>query len=137
MLYSIRGYQEDTVEGNPPGQLFDVTFPVWRIGEGILFASRFAETFDGVEGLAVRCRFTGLSGRSLVSLSGARAVFGDDTSRSTEIDVEAQASMQRIKDNLVEVLHQLLVPLYERFNFMHLPVLLVDQELARMARGRF
>ena len=65
-LYTIRGYFEDELEllpgakRIPGGEVLDVTLPVWRIAEGLLFASRFAETFDGVAEIAIRCRFTGL-----------------------------------------------------------------------------
>jgi hypothetical protein len=42
-----------------------------------------------------------------------------------------------VRDNLAEVLHQLLTPLYERFAFFRLPIILVEEELERMVRGRF
>ena len=136
-LYTIRGYAEDALEGRAAGTLFDITLPVWRIGEGILFAHRVAETFEGAEALAIRCRYTGLDGRKLVSITGRREVMIDHTSRSNGIVLEAQTTIQQVKDNLVEVLHQLLTPLYERFDFMQLPASLVDHELQNMLRGRF
>jgi hypothetical protein len=136
-LYTIRGYAEDELENRPPGQAFDITLPVWRVGEGILFAARLAETFADVEAIAIRCRYTGLNGRALVSVSGDRAAFGDDVSRTDEIVLETQATPEQLRDNLAEVLHQLLTPLYERFAFFRLPIVLVEQELARMVRGRF
>jgi hypothetical protein len=42
----------------------------------------------------------------------------------------AQAIPQRINENLIEFIHRLLAPLYERFNFFRLSVELVAQELA-------
>jgi hypothetical protein len=137
MLYSIRGYQEDGLEGKPSGTLFDITLPVWRIGEGILFAHRLAAAFEGVEAMAIRCRYTGLEGRKLICVTGRREVWDDQVSRSNEIVLETQATMHQVQDNLVEVLHQLLAPLYERFSFMRLPASLVDQEFRSMAKGRF
>jgi hypothetical protein len=136
-LYTIRGYAEDELENRPPGQVLDITLPVWRVGEGILFAARLAETFAEVEAIAIRCRFTGLNDRSLVSVSGDRAIFGDDVSRTDEIALETLATTEQLRDNLAEVLHQLLTPLYERFAFFRLPIVLVEEELARMSRGRF
>ena len=74
-LYTIRGYAED---GSPdqvtPGTAIDVTLPVWRIGEGILFASRLAETFEDVDAIAIECRFTGLMHRHLTSLGHSRVM---------------------------------------------------------------
>lgn len=114
-----------------------MTLPVWRIGEGVLFASRLAETFQDVEAIAILCRYTGLKGRRLVSVTGDRAVFGDDISQTDEITLELQATSGQLRDNLAEVIHQLLIPLYERFSFFQLPITLVESELAKMAKGRF
>jgi hypothetical protein len=136
-LYTIRGYAEDELENRPPGRAFDITLPVWRVGEGILFATRFAETFADVDTIALRCRYTGLNGRTLVSLTGDRAVFGDDVCRTDEVVLQTQATPAQLRDNLAEVLHQLLMPLYERFAFFRLPIILVEQELAKMISRRF
>lgn len=136
-LYTIRGYAEDALENRAPGHLFDVTLPVWRIAEGLLFARRLAESFEDVDAIATWCHFTGLNGRRLTSVTGNRAVFGDDVSGTDEIAIETQSTLQQIDDNLVEVMHQLLIPLYERFSFFRLPVVLVEEELSRMMRGRF
>jgi hypothetical protein len=51
--------------------------------------------------------------------------------------MEAQVTPQQVDDNLVEVIQRLLTPLYERFSFFRLPVVLVEEELADMVRGRF
>lgn len=136
-LYTIRGYAEDDLENHPPGHVFDIVLPVWRVGEGILFASRFAEQFEGVESIAVYCRFTGLNGRALESIGGNRLLFGDDVSQTDEVRMEAQVTPEQIADNLPEILHGLLSPLYEKFSFFQLPMMLVEQELERMIDGRF
>jgi hypothetical protein len=135
-LYTIRGYSEDGLATRPAGQLFDVTLPVWRIAEGLLFANRLAATFENVDAIAIRCRFTGLAGRRLTSVVGNRAVFGDDVSGTNEITLSSEATPEQIQDNLAEVLHPLLLPLYERFSFFQLPFVLVEEELAAMRRGR-
>jgi hypothetical protein len=135
-LYTIRGYAEDALESRPPGQFFDVTLPVWRIAEGLLFARRLAEDFDDVDAIATWCRFTGLNNRRLTSVTGTRGVFGDEVSVTDEIFMETQTTLQQIDDNLVEVIHQLLIPLYERFSFFRIPEVLVEEELSSMMRGR-
>ena len=111
--------------------------PVWRIAEGVLFAKRLAETYQDVDAILVKCRFTGLDGRQLTSVTDRRAVFGKYVSRTEEKVLKTQATPQQIDDNLVEVIHQLLSPLYECFNFFRLPFALVEEELAQMTRGRF
>lgn len=66
-LYTVRGYREDDERDHkPPGRMFHTTLPIWRVGEGLLFASRFAATFEEVDQIAVYCRFTGLENRCLV-----------------------------------------------------------------------
>jgi len=134
-LYTIRGYSEDDLDSRAPGQVFDVTLPVWRIGEGILFAARLAKTFEDVDAITIICRYTGLGGRQLVSVTGNRPVFGDDVSQTDEIILDVQATPAQLQDNLAEVLHQLLTPLYERFSFFQLPITLVEDELAEMVKG--
>lgn len=134
-LYTIRGYSEDGVERIPAGKVLDVTLPVWRIAEGLLFAGRFAETFDGVAEIAIHCRFTGLKGRRLTSITGKRFSPRGDISSTDEVTLTGQATPQQVRDNLAEILHPLLLPLYEHFNFFKLPFDLVEEELASL-RGR-
>jgi hypothetical protein len=42
-----------------------------------------------------------------------------------------------MNDNLVEILHPMLAPLYERFEFFELPLALVRTEIERMRHNRF
>jgi len=137
-LYTIRGYSEDGLpERAEPGRTIDITLPVWRIGEGLLFAARLAETFEDVEAIAIECRFTGLNGRVLTSLNGDRMVFNDRVSHTAEVTLRGQATLDQVRDNLTEVMHALLVPLYERFDFFLLSRELVETELTRLRNGRF
>ena len=74
-LYTIRGYTEDSLEDRrsvQPGTVVDVTLPVWRIGEVLYFASRFLDEFNDVQAVLVNCRFTGLSGRTITSVTPNR-----------------------------------------------------------------
>jgi hypothetical protein len=48
-----------------------------------------------------------------------------------------QTSAEEVRDNLAEVMRELLTPLYERFSFFQLSPQLVTEELARMGSGRF
>ncbi len=136
-LYTIRGYLEDRRDITP-GRAFYIPLPIWRIGEGLLFASRFAETFEEVDQIALHCRFTGLKGRFLETghqhserlLSGAYPISTD------EVILTGQITQQQIQDNLAEVLHPLLQRLYGQFNFFKLPFDVVAQELHQMRSNR-
>lgn len=103
----------------------------------MLFAARLAEVFEEVEAIAVECRFTGLDGRYVTSIDFNRAVFNDRFSRTAEVTLTGRATLDQIRDNLTEFMHQLLTPLYERFDFLPLSSELVDTELARLRGGRF
>lgn len=137
-LYTIRGYLEDG-QDNAPGRVFYIPLPIGRIGEGLLFASRFAETFEEVEQIALHCRFTGLEGRSLrwspqyVTPSSR----GGSSSSTNEVILTGQITQQQIQDNLAEVLHPLLQRLYVQFNFFKLPFDVVAQELHQMRSNRY
>lgn len=137
-LYTIRGYKEDSLPDRArPGSVIDVTLPVWRVGEGLLFAARLAEAFEDVEAIAIECRFTGLRNRTMVSVTGDRAMFDNRVSQSDEIAMTSVATSEQIRDNLAEIMHALLAPLYERFDLLRLPFELVDTELTRLRNGRF
>ena len=136
-LYTIRGYLEDDERDNgpPPGHVFHTTLPIWRIGEGLLFASRFAETFEEVDKIAVYCRFTGLKDRCLAFTRLNRLCFTNDSSSTDGVTLTEQFTQLQVQDNLAEVLHPLLQPLYEKFNFFNLSFDDVAEELQRLRRG--
>jgi len=133
-LYTIRGYTEDSLVNIPAGQVIDITLPVWRVGEAAYFATRYAAQFEAVEAIAIYVRFTGLNGRALTSINGRRLLFDDRLCRTDEVVLETTTSVAQLRDNMVEVIHELLRPLYEAFSFFELSAVLVEEELARMRR---
>jgi Putative DNA-binding domain len=137
-LYTIRGYSEDGIPDRlQAGAAINLTTPVWRVGEGVLFASRFAEAFEGVESIAIECTFTGLKDRYLTSIDGMRAMFDDLHSRTDTVTLVGQPTVLQVRDNLAEVMQALLSPLYERFDFFVAPFELFDTELNKLRSGRF
>ena len=136
-LYSIQGYLEDGVDQHAvPGRAFDVGITIRRVGEALIFARAWAETFEEVEQIFIRCRFTGLDGRGLASL-GTMTVFHSlfpKLCRTDVVDLQGQATPQQIEDNLAEVLHAFLRPLYERFDFYELQLGTVQRALQGMRR---
>jgi hypothetical protein len=135
-LYQLRGYDEDGSERFRPGEAFDFTLPIWRVGEPVLFVSRLGTTFGNNPTVALRCRYTGLRGRRLASHDIMRyvpsAVCHDD-----QVILQAQFSCEEADQNLAEVLLLLLSPLYERFGFFELTPALVNGEVKALRRGQF
>jgi hypothetical protein len=137
-LYTIRGYSEDGIPDRlQAGAAINLTTPVWRVGEGLLFASRFAETFERVESIAIECTFTGLKDRYLTRIDGMRSMFDDLHSRTDTVTLVGQPTVLQVRDNLAEVMQALLSPLYERFDFFVAPFELFDTELNKLRNGRF
>ncbi len=138
-LFLQRGYQEDVEDarGRTPGTLFGATLPIWRVGEAALYVSRLARLFGDNPSILIRCRYTGLRGRTLASFDSGRMFLDDRTCNDPEVSLGTQATATELDDNLAEVVHPLLVPLYERFAFFELPMRMVVEELEAMRRGRF
>lgn len=143
--YLIRGYQEDagevlrrTREPYPPAEVFDLTLPIWRIGEAMIHAKRLAEIlFDGPTTLKFRAQYTGLSGRQLTSLSNRRDIRDGRISRQDTIELITHVETASIEANLPEILHPMLIPLYSVFDFFQLPMFIVTEELDRLRSNRF
>ena len=134
-LYTIRGYSEDDNK-DYAGKTIATIMPIWRVGEGILFASRFAQTFEETEQIAIRCCFTGLHDRRLVEQMG-RPMFENFTSRTDTVILKEQVTLQQIQDNLPEILQKLLSSLYEKLSFYEVSLDLIQSELKKMKRVTF
>ena len=137
-LYTIRGYLEDG-QGNDPGRVVYTTTPILCIGEGLLFASRLAETFEESNQIAIHCRFTGLEGRCLSNppwVLPLPSFLMVSSSSTDEVTLTGQFTQQQVQDNLAEALHPLLQRLYEKFNFFNLSFDLVAKELREMRSKR-
>ena len=140
-LFLLRGFEEDAADRIAPGTVFDATLPIWRIGEALLFASRLTlvnpSVFDPDPTIRVACRYVGLAGRTLSTIDGRRQFSVSRVARDNEIQLATEATAQQIDDNLVEILHAMLRPLYERFDFFDLPLRLVQEEVEHLRAGRF
>ena len=133
--FLVRGYQEDGLETKPPGTLFDATLPIWRIGEIILYAGRLAAALKAEGQLQFHVRWSGLNGRLLTFVTDwSRSTGGRHAASQDAVQLAAAIPLDRIEENLPEILHPLLQPLYEAFGFFELPAWLVAQELAKMLR---
>jgi hypothetical protein len=125
-MFMIRGYVEDGRDiGRPdikPRTTLDVTLPVWRIGEMLLFVERFAKALEVPDALVhVRCSWHGLENRRLVSVSGRRMVWDDRVSRASEIETMAAVPASQISARLPDVVRELTEPVYQLFDFFTPP----------------
>ena len=133
--FLIRGYEEDGLKEKPPGMLLDATLPIWRVGEIILYAGRLATELHSKGTLHFKVRWLGLKGRMLTFVSDqSRSTGGRYKAAQDTVDVEVPIPIDRIEENLPEVLYSILQPLYENFDFFELPRWMVAQELAEMRR---
>lgn len=142
--YLLRGFQEDGTDvlraGHKDvtaGTMFDITLPVWRVGESLLHAVSLASNlFDGPTSIKFNVRYTGLENRSLTSIGSDRYVSPGRVSRQSAISLKTHVESELVAPNLPEIVHDLLLPLYALFDFFELPMQLVVKELARMRDGR-
>ena len=126
-LYIIRGYAEDSGEWvgsfqRNPGTTFAINIAVIRVWEYLRFASHFFKTFMDVEEVVIRCRYTGLSGRTLINSANPIFSFDQGVSQVGEIPLTGQFTLRQLEDNMIEVLQQLMAPLFEHFDFYSLTV---------------
>lgn len=117
----------------PPAALFDITLPVWRVGETLLQAQRLAENLsEGPTTIRFVATYNGLAGRALASIDQRRHVWDGRIARQNEITLRTHIDAGSIDSNLPEIVHPLLSPLYALFDFFDLPMRLVVDELARL-----
>lgn len=144
LAFLLRGYQEDGMDAQrpgrdavPPAALFDITLPVWRVGETLLQAQRLAENlFEGPTTIRFVATYNGLAGRALASIDRRRHIWDGRIARQDEITLRTHVDAGSIGANLPEIVHPLLSPLYALFDFFDLPMRLVVDELARLRAER-
>ncbi len=145
LAFLLRGFQEDGGDAQRPGReriapatLFDITLPVWRVGEALLHARSLSNNlFEGPATVRFVAIYEGLAGRSLTSMDNRRQVLEGRVSRQDAITLSTHVDAQAIEPNLPEIVHPLLSPLYALFDFFELPMQLVVDELSRLRAGNF
>ena len=139
-FFLIRGYQEDTSlmqmhigEGR---RGFDISLPVWRLGEVLLYAASMARQLGNPSAKVVfQIEYTGLAGRQLGAWGNTRRhMHGGQTARDDTFHAVLTAQADQIQDSLPELVSRVVYPLYERFDFAQPTRALVPEELQRMIR---
>jgi len=137
LLYQIRSYDEDFTDKAKPGTVIDYTIPIWRIGETLLYVARLAKLFGDDPEVLIRVKYVGLKGRKLRSIFEARYLSYDRECFVDTVSLEGRARGSAIEDNLDELLHTLLRPLYDAFDFSPLSPQTVSAEIAKYRNSRF
>jgi hypothetical protein len=86
--------------------------------------------------VTLHARWYGLRGRQLVSFDSSRIMFGEHVSNQDVYETSTTVDVNRVLDNLPEIVSPLLRPLYERFQFFRLPDELAAEELMKMRNRR-
>ena len=136
-MFLLRGYFEDKGSWSgrsiEPGTMIDIHAPVRRVAECLQHARRFGSLLAHDQELEVlfRARWYGLRGRRLSSIDEwtAFTMRDDRIARQDEFEVQATLAISQIADNLPEIIHSLLKPLYEQFHFFRLTMDHVRQVL--------
>lgn len=140
-FYTRFGFAEDgRLQGVAPGTTWDLTNPIWRVGETLLQLSYVCEALGASDRtLRFQLQLTGLAGRELVSVGNPNRILSPAARRSLDNNY-FKAIILRIKDiaaTLPEIVHDLLAPAYSLFDFFQLPMPVVQQELQRLRREEF
>jgi hypothetical protein len=131
--YLLRGYQEDSAADRlSPGTVLDLTIPVWRTGECLLHAARFAERLGGAR-IEFGMTWTGLSGRQLSTFaSPERFIGGQFIGRQDKVSAAIETDVAAVRDTLPELVQRLVEPMYASFEFFKPGDLLYAQEIGKM-----
>lgn len=133
-FFVMRGYQEDSKRDFEPRTVFDLTIPIWRLGEVLLHAARVAKFLlqpNAVVGVVAH--WDGLDGRVLRPWANPnRVLFQKRMCEDTRYEVSFATNPAEIERNLSELLQRHLADLYARFDFFVPPPALFAEEVAQL-----
>lgn len=141
-FFLLRGYQEDSHDpgkgfGNP-GELFEATLPVWRLGEFLLRVVDLADVmFEAGYEVLVECTWTGLAGRSLFVHNMRRYIPGGYSATEQSVTTRGKFSQQVVRELLPDTVKAMTHPMYEHFDFFTPPDTFYSEELAEMTKNRY
>jgi hypothetical protein len=119
-----------------PGSYLELTLPVWRVAELLLYAGRMAARF-GSDTVDVVLRYEALSGRFLSArASPNRVLSGEYTTAAKRYERRVVLVTEDIDTGIVEMTDGLVRGLFGLFQFA-LPAALCEQEISRMRSHRF
>jgi hypothetical protein len=136
--YSIRGLNEDShPDRGQPGSGLDITTPTRRLADALTHASNLAGKLGMTAGdIDFDLLWSGLAGRRLVSWGNPnRRLWSSFITRQPQYHRRFSISVKSLIGQLPEITDAALRPMYDTFNFFHLPADLTTDEIARWRRG--
>ena len=137
LMFLLRGYQEDgSTISHEPGAIFDFTLPIWRIAECVLHSSRLAQALsEEPMTISISVCWDGLLNRRLESWANPRYFARGSICRTNSVQSRLTYRSDHIETNLHEIINEILIPLYEAFDFTVLPESILLSEI-RQLRGQ-
>lgn len=132
-LYCIRGYFED---GASASGTINIDAPILYVGQSLKFSAALCSPLEETSEVIFSCRFTGLLHRKLSFQNAERDAFHGNETICYNSDMQMKpkhTNRAEIAQNLCELLHGYLSPLYEQFNYYTLDRSRVDQVLATIS----
>jgi len=139
-LFLARGYEEDEMSNIDPGTRFEVSLPIWRIGECLLHVERFSSAIvHHSVPVTVRVDWRGLQNRRLFSHDIRDQILIPQTAIARNDNISSQQIVQSgsISAALPEIVRSLTLPLYENFDFFAPPRAYIERHLNVMRSGNY
>lgn len=136
----IRAYDSDVRRSDSPsivpGKYLELTLPVWRVAELLLYAGRMAVRYQSLS-VDFIVRYEGLAGRLLTSrASPNRILVRDYTTKAQRYEKRMSLDSGDIELGVAEMTDRLVRGLFELFQFT-LPATLCEEEITKMRAHRF
>jgi transcriptional regulator with XRE-family HTH domain len=119
----FRGFQEDGGDfiGKSERKLLDFSIVLWRVSEFLLYLENFSKKLNlGDVSATVKFHWHGLENRRLWNHNDMFSVIENETDICNQESIESLlniGSCERIKNNLIDDVHKITLPLFESFNF--------------------
>jgi hypothetical protein len=141
-FFLLRGYQEDSLDPGKgfgkPGELFEATLPVWRVGEFLLRVADLADVmFETGYEVLVECTWTGLAGRHLFVHNMRRYIPGGYAATEQTVTTRGKFPQQVVRELLPDTVKVMTHSMYEHFDFFAPPDTFYSEELAEMTKNRY
>lgn len=131
--YLLRPMQEDrpsfaqNIAPRPAGQFFDWTRPVYRTFELLKCLEKLAEKFsDANASFEILLKYYHTNGRRLINREWKYDLPSNLQCAMTTLESRLSRPVHAISTNIEELVHSLLVPIFEQFEFASLPKAVSD-----------
>jgi len=134
-FFLVRGLEDDDkTDEHTPGEVLDVTIPVWRVGEAVLHAARLVNELNLTDvQIHMHVRWRGLGNRRLSSWASPDRYLSDGwVSKTRMVEATAVVTPEQLANDISGIVEQLTLPLFEAFGFFRPPESLVPREIEKL-----